>query len=82
MLDESTDHQFLSVWQQILGTLGELRSVFGDEKVQAALKKFTLKLITPATENIGWKSPPGESYLQASLRPALILSASGAGHEP
>ena len=71
-----------SVWQQILATLAGVRSVFSDEKVQAALGRFTLKLIAPATEKIGWESLAGESYLQASLRPALILSASSAGHEP
>jgi len=44
------------------------------------LKKYSLKLITPAVEKVGWEFKEGESYLVGQLRAALILSAGLIGH--
>ena len=71
-----------SVWQQILSVVRELRRIFNDSKTEQALKKFILKLVSPAAESLGWEPSTGESYLQASIRPSLLLSAAGAGHQP
>jgi hypothetical protein len=39
------------VWSSILGSLGTIKSVFsGDAAITDGLKRFTLKLITPAVE--------------------------------
>jgi len=71
-----------SVWEGIRDSLGRIRSVFADnEEVAAGLKKFTLKLITPAVEKIGWDFKDGEDYLTIQLRKLLISMAGGAGHE-
>jgi hypothetical protein len=41
------------VWSQILGSLGTVKSVFSeDTAVVGGLKKFILKLITPAVEKM------------------------------
>ena len=71
------------VWSQILGSINSLRQIFShNDKITDALKKFTLKLITPITEEIGWEFAPNESYLTSQLRALLISSAGGAGHKP
>ena len=70
------------VWQQVLTSLGTIRSIFStDEVVSTGLKKFVLKLVTPATEKIGWSFKPDEGLLTGQLRALLILSAGGVGHE-
>ncbi|KAE9372132.1 aminopeptidase-like protein [Stipitochalara longipes BDJ] len=70
------------VWSRILGSLGTVKSVFSeDEVISNALKAYTLKLITPAVENIGWEARPEEDFLTSQLRGALLLSAGANGHE-
>lgn len=70
------------VWAQISGSLAKVRSVFSSNKqILDALKKFTLKLCTPAAEKIGWESVPDEDYLTGMLRNLLLGMAAGAGHE-
>jgi hypothetical protein len=62
--------------------LANLRSVFSqDEKAAEALKRFTLKLVSPAAERIGWEFQPNEDYLIVQLRKLLISMACNAGHE-
>ena len=69
------------VWSQIISSLGTVKAVFSDdEAIAAALKKFTLKLISPAVSEIGWKSSPDDDFLSSQLRAALILSAGMNGH--
>lgn len=62
--------------------MGNVRSVFADiPDVSAALKKFQLKLVSPAADKIGWEFPDGEGFLKGQLRALLIASAGLAGHE-
>ena len=75
--DEGSYH----VWSQVLTSLGNIRSVFADnEKVADGLKKFTLKLVAPAAEKIGWEFK-NKDFLQGQMRALLITAAGGAGHE-
>ena len=70
------------VWAQIITSVGHIRSIFADnENAAAGLKAFTLKLVAPATEKIGWDFTPQESYLTGQLRALLINTAGGAGHQ-
>ncbi|KAI9716983.1 MAG: hypothetical protein M1828_007497 [Chrysothrix sp. TS-e1954] len=70
------------VWSQITSSLGTVRSVFSDnEKISKGLKNFTLKLVTSATDKLGWDFPPNEDYLTSQLRALLIGTAGMAGHE-
>lgn len=77
----STETNYL-VWQQILTSLGTVKSVFAeDETVSNGLKAFTLKLVSPAVQKIGWEFAADEDFLTGQLR-ALLLSTAGAnGHE-
>ncbi|TVY43894.1 Aminopeptidase [Lachnellula occidentalis] len=70
------------VWSQILGSLGTVKSIFSeDTAVSEGLKKFTLKLITPAVEKIGWETSPNDDFLTTQLRSLLLLTAGLNGHE-
>lgn len=53
----------------------------GDKVVAAALKKFTLKLVSPTAEKLGWEFKPDEDYLTGQLRKLVLSSAGNAGHE-
>jgi hypothetical protein len=70
------------VWSQVLSALGTVKSVFSEHsEVSESLKKFTLKLISPAVEKIGWESFPSDDFLTSQLRALLILTAGLSGHE-
>jgi len=59
-----------------------IQSVFADvEDVSKGLKKFGLKLFTPAAEKIGWEAKPKESYLDGQLRVLMTGAAASTGHE-
>jgi Ras-related protein Rab-1A len=70
------------VWQQVMTSLGHLRSVFAaNEEIATGLKNYVRKLVTPATENIGWEFKQGDDFLTGQLRQLLISSAGSSGHE-
>jgi aminopeptidase N len=70
------------VWTQISSSIYKVRSTFSSNKtLLAALKKYTLKLVSPAAESIGWTFAPNEDYLTGQLRKLLLAMAAGAGHE-
>lgn len=71
-----------SVWQQIITALGNVRSIFGDIKdISDGLRAFTLKLLEPAVQKIGWEFAPDEDLLKGQLRALLIAHAGIAGHQ-
>jgi hypothetical protein len=62
--------------------LGKVRSIFADiPDISDGLKKFLLKLVSAAAENIGWNFPEGENLLTGQLRALLIAQAGLAGHQ-
>ena len=64
------------VWSSVLGAIGTVKSVFGDdEELAKALKKFTLKLIDEAVQKIGWEFSPNDDFLTTQLRSLLIITA-------
>lgn len=70
-----------SVWAQLASSLLNVRSIFSENKAVAdGLKQFTLKLVSPATEKIGWEFGPKEDFVTGELRALLISTAGGAGH--
>lgn len=78
----SDELMYSSVWQQIINALGNVRSVFADiPDISHGLKKFQLKLVSPAADKIGWDFPEGEDLLKGQLRALLIAQAGLAGHE-
>jgi aminopeptidase N len=70
------------VWQQIIASLGNVRSIFSEDKeVSAGLRNFSLKLVTQATDKIGWEFAPEEDLLTGQLRALLIANAGLSGHK-
>ncbi|KAL8712788.1 MAG: hypothetical protein Q9220_002996 [cf. Caloplaca sp. 1 TL-2023] len=77
-LSDETNH---AVWTQMISSLGNIRSVFAENgPVADGLKDFTLKLVSQATEKIGWDYTEEEDYLTGQLRALLISTAGSAGH--
>ena len=71
-----------SVWSQIIASLGNIRSIFADNKCLATgLRVFTVRLVATATEKIGWEFAPSEDYLTGQLRALLLSTAGSAGHK-
>ena len=82
LIEKFKDETNKAVWSQIVASLGNVRSIFfEDEAVATGLKNFTIQLVTPATEEIGWEFNPDESYLRGQLRALLLTTAGNAGHE-
>ena len=82
LLQEFQDEDNYLVWSALTSALGTVRGVFSsNERIGPALKKFALKLVTPAVEKIGWEFKSGEDYLTQQLRPLLIEAGGMAGHE-
>lgn len=70
------------VWSQILGSLGTVKSVFSDDAViLEGLKRFILKLVSPAVQRIGWEPLANEDFLTSQLRSLLISTAGHNGHQ-
>ena len=82
LLEGFKNEESFLVWSQIASSLGKVRQVFATNKeISAGLKKFTLQLVSPAAEAIGWEFPPGEEWLTGQSRKLLLGVAAGAGHE-
>jgi aminopeptidase N len=82
LLEGFKDEKNFIVWQQIASSLSKVRSVFSTNKeISAGLKKFSLKLVSPAAEAIGWEYPKDEDWLTGQSRKLLLGYAAGAGHQ-
>lgn len=82
-LDALKDEERYLVWAGITEQLGKLRSLFAENspEIKDRLKKFTLALVSPTVERVGWEFKPDEDFLTGRLR-ALILGVAGTvGHE-
>lgn len=70
------------MWTQIVTSLANIQSIFAENKdISGGLQKFILKLVTEATDKIGWDFRPNEDFLSGQLRALLITTAGGAGHQ-
>ncbi|KAF8246649.1 hypothetical protein K440DRAFT_655076 [Wilcoxina mikolae CBS 423.85] len=82
-LDALKDEQSYLVWAGITEQLGKLRSLFAESspEIKDGIKKFTLDLVSPTVERIGWEFQPGEDFLTGRLRALLISTAGTVGHK-
>lgn len=82
LLEGFKDQEDYLVWSQVSSSLSRIRMVFASNKqVSAGLKKFALKICSPAAESVGWDFPKDEDYLRGQMRKLLLAMAAGAGHE-
>ncbi|KAH8716943.1 peptidase family M1-domain-containing protein [Phaeosphaeriaceae sp. PMI808] len=82
LVERFSDESDYLVWSQILTNIGNVRSVLsGSDDVSEGLRKYHLKLITPAVEKVGWEFKDGEGFLTGQLRASLLVSAGVAGHQ-
>ena len=85
LLEGFTNEGNYYVWGAVIKALNNIRSVFADSvRISAALTAFTLRLITPAAERLGWTSsnPEKGDLLSSQLRAFLLEAAGLAGHAP
>jgi len=76
------DEKNYLVWSEVLSSLSNIRSIFSDDpQVSEGLRAFALKLVTKATDQIGWEFGASDDYLTGQLRAQLISTAGLAGHE-
>ncbi len=72
----------LSVWQRLVGVLGAVDRLVGDE-ARAGLAALTVDLVTPAYERLGPLPVAGEADRDAELRALLFATLGGLGaHAP
>lgn len=77
----ATEKNYL-VWSEVTSTLGKIRSTFAsDQQVSEGLREYALKLVSPATESIGWEFAPSDDFLTGQLRALLLQTAGLAGHQ-
>nr|POF17706.1 aminopeptidase 1 [Quercus suber] len=70
------------VWSEVLSCLGNIRSIFSsDDEVATGLRNFSLKLVTAATDKIGFEFSANDDYLTGQLRALLVNVAGLLGHE-
>jgi aminopeptidase N len=82
LLEGFKDEKNYLVWQQITSSLAVVKRVFaGNKEISDGLTKFTLKLVTPAAEAIGWDFPKDEDHLTGQARKLLLGTAASAGHQ-
>ncbi|KAI5797320.1 peptidase family M1-domain-containing protein [Pyronema domesticum] len=82
-LDALKDEQSYLVWASITEQLGKLRSLFAESapEVREGLGKFTLELVSPTVERLGWEFADGEDFLTGRLRSLVISTAGTVGHK-
>ncbi|PWY79542.1 aminopeptidase B [Aspergillus heteromorphus CBS 117.55] len=82
LLEGFKEEQNYLAWSQISSSVANLRSVFAqNSSVAAGLKNFSLELVSPAANSIGWAFSTEDDYLTVQLRKLLIGMAGLAGHE-
>lgn len=70
------------VWSEVLSSLGKIRRIFShDKEVSEGLRNYTLKLVSAATDQVGWDFAPTDDYLKGQLRALLLSTAGLVGHE-
>ena len=68
------------LWQMVAGSMGGIDDMLkGNDKRQAAFRKFALAKLSPKFEQLGWNTRAGESSSSKQLRTSLIGMLGGLG---
>lgn len=68
------------LWQMVAGSMGGIDDMLkGNDKRQAAFRKFALAKLAPKFEQLGWNTRAGESSSTKQLRTSLIGMLGGLG---
>jgi aminopeptidase N len=62
----------IAVWEETLGRLRSIDRALTGAPERAAFDAYAIALIKPAFTALGWDARPGESFLNAELRPEFI----------
>lgn len=81
MLPQLKAETDIAVWNDTLRHLRELDGITLESPVRAKFRAYARGLLAPEFARIGWDAKPGESFLDALLRPDLI-AALGAFDDP
>lgn len=78
-----SDEQSYLVWAEIISQLGKLRSLFAESSptIRDGLKKFTLDLVSPTVDKVGWEFTADEDFLTGRLRALIVSTAGTCGHQ-
>jgi aminopeptidase N len=62
----------IAVWTDTLGHLQKLDRALDGSAAQKPFRAYAIGLVTPEFGRLGWDAKPGESFLNAVLRPQVI----------
>ncbi len=72
LLQADRGEQDIAVWTDTLAHLKRLDKALDGAPIQAAFRAYAIGLIQPEFTRLGWDGKPGESFLNALLRPGVI----------
>ena len=81
MLPALKDERDVAVWNDTLVHLRALDGLARGSAARPAFRTFARALLRPEFDRLGWDAKPGESFLDARLRPSVI-SALGTFDDP
>ncbi|CAH2350240.1 alanine/arginine aminopeptidase [[Candida] railenensis] len=71
------------VWDEILNRIAAIRAafIFEDDEINTSLKLFTVDLLSPKLNSIGWEFKEDDTFAEQQLKSSLYGSALVAGHK-
>jgi aminopeptidase N len=81
LLPAMRTEQNIAVWTDTLTHLEKLDKALEGSPAQKPFRSYAIGLIQPEFERLGWDAKPGESFLNALLRP-LVIGALGQFGDP
>ncbi len=63
-----------AVWDDTIDHLLDVDALLRDDAGRPAFRSFASALLTPQLARLGWDAKPGESFLDALLRPELVAA--------
>lgn len=74
LLSDLKGERHIAVWTETLGRLRAIDTALTGTPERAAFDAYAIALVKPAFDELGWDAKPGESFLDAELRPEFIAA--------